>query len=351
MVGLVRAMIADPDLVVKSLAGKADQVRPCIGCNQACVARAGALWMGMECVVNAGAGHELERGDHRAARADTPRKVLVVGGGPAGMEAARVAAMRGHHVTLTEADSRLGGALRAAAMAPTRHGMGDILTWLEAEIYRLGVDVRLSTYMDADDALACEADTVIVATGAMPRMDGVLGSHPGQPVRGIAQPHVISSSDLFLTPPRELGKSAVVIDDVGHYEALATAEHLIGKGLSVTYVTRLREFAPAIQLALMNEPFLTRMRGRPFQYKVRTRAIAIEGRHIIVGPAHLTDDTADTEMLPADTVVFVSHNRPNRELQEALAGRHGDVRVVGDANSPRFLEAAIREGHIAGAAV
>jgi 2,4-dienoyl-CoA reductase-like NADH-dependent reductase (Old Yellow Enzyme family)/thioredoxin reductase len=351
MVGLVRAMIADPYLVAKSLAGKSDQVRPCIGCNQACVAKVYAPWLSMECAVNAGVGHELERGDHLLTKVAAPRKVLVIGGGPAGMEAARVAAIRGHQVTLAEADSRLGGTLRVAAMAPTRHGIGDILTWLESEIYRLNVDVRLSTYMDADDVQAFNADAVILATGSTPRMDGVQGSHPGQPVRGIEQRHVISSTDLFLNPPSDLGRAAVVIDDVGHYEGLAAAEHLISKGLSVTYVTRLRDFAPAVQMALMNEPFLTRMQGKPFRYRIRTRAIAIEGRNVIVGPTHLTSDEVDTETLPADTTVFVSHNRPNRELYVGLAGRHDQVRLVGDANSPRFLETAISEGHVAGAAV
>jgi 2,4-dienoyl-CoA reductase-like NADH-dependent reductase (Old Yellow Enzyme family)/thioredoxin reductase len=351
MVGLVRAMIADPELVVKSLAGKADQVRPCIGCNQGCVANAMYLWQGMECAVNAGTGHELERGDHRLTKVDTPKKVLVVGGGPAGMEAARVAAIRGHRVTLAEADSQLGGALRIAAMAPTRHSIGDILTWLEAEIYRLGVDVRLSTYMETEEVLAEGADAVIIATGSTARMDGLQGSHPGQPIHGFGQRHVISSTELFMTPPADLGRTAVVIDDVGHYEALAAAEHLVAEGVSVTYVTRLRGFAPAIQNALMNEPFLTRMQGKPFEYKIRTRAIAVEGRTVVVGPVHLTDDSADTEVLPAETVVFVSHNRPNRELHAGLDPRHPDVRLVGDANSPRFLETAIREGHIAGAAV
>ena len=350
MVGLVRAMIADPDLVVKSFAGKADRVRPCIGCNQACVAKAWAMWLSMECAVNAGTGHELERGDHRLTRVAAARRVLVLGGGPAGMEAARVAAIRGHQVTLAEADARLGGTLRVAAMAPTRHGIGDILTWLESEIYRLGVDVRLSTYMDADDVLAFGAEAVVMATGSTPRMDGVQGSHPGQPIVGIGQRHVISSTDLFLAPPSDLGRTAVVIDDVGHYEGLAAAEHLIVKGLAVTYVTRLRDFAPAVQMALMNEPFLTRMQGKPFRYRIRTRAIAVEGRNVIVGPTHLTDDAADTEMLPADTVVFVSHNRPNRDVYNELAGRQSAV-LVGDVNSPRFLESAIREGHIAGAEV
>lgn len=352
MVGMVRAMIADPDLVVKSLAGKSDEVRPCIACNQGCLGNAVFIWQGLECAVNAGTGHELQRGDHLLAKVANPKKVLVVGGGPAGMEAARVAAIRGHRVTLAEAGPKLGGALRAAAMAPTRHSIGDIVTWLEAEVYRHGVDVRTGTYMDADEVAVFGADAVIVATGATPRMDGILGSHPGQPIRGFEQRHVISSSDLFLAPPADLGRSAVVIDDLGHYEALAAAEHLVSKGLAVTLVTRLRLIGQSIQLMAMNEPFLTRMQGKPFQYRIRMRAIAIDKGSVVVGPTHLTDDTVDAETISADTVVFVSPNRPNREIYAELAALPNfDVRVAGDANSPRFLESAIREGHIAGAAV
>jgi 2,4-dienoyl-CoA reductase-like NADH-dependent reductase (Old Yellow Enzyme family) len=347
MVGLVRAMIADPDLVNKSLAGKAEEVRPCIACNQACVANVVYLWqIGLQCTVNVGAGNELELGDHKLTPAAEPRRVLVIGGGPAGLEAARVAALRGHKVTLAEADSSLGGQLRAAARAPTRHQMGDILTWLEAEVFRLGVDVRLSTYMDQDDVLASDAGAVIVATGSMPRMDGIQGSHPGQPIRGVERRNVISSQE-----PADLGRAAVVIDDIGHYEALGCAEQLINQGLKVTYVTRLRGFGERIQAALMNEPFLQRMAGRPFRYMIRTRAIAIENGSVVVGPVHLTDDEIDTERLDADTVVLVTSNRSNREIYDALSERNSDVRVVGDANSPRYLETAIREGHIAGATI
>jgi NADPH-dependent 2,4-dienoyl-CoA reductase/sulfur reductase-like enzyme len=305
----------------------------------------------MECAVNPGAGHELERGDHRLTPATPRKKVLVVGGGPAGMEAARAAALRGHRVTLAEAAPDLGGTLRVAAKAPTRHAIGDILSWLESEIYRLGVEVRLGTYMDAVDVMQTSVDAVVVATGSTPRMDGIQGSHPGQPIRGMERRQVLSSIDLFMAPPANLGRTAVVIDDVGHYEGLAVSEQLIAAGLTVVYVTRLRGVAPLLQLALMNEPFLTRMQRRPFRYLIRTRAIAIESDAVVVGPVHLTDDRVDTERLVADTVVFVSHNRPNREIYTELLGRVADVRVVGDANSPRFLETAIREGHIAGASV
>jgi hypothetical protein len=205
--------------------------------------------------------------------------------------------------------------------------------------------------MDATDVLQTSADAVIVATGSTPRMDGIQGSHPGQPIKGIERRHVLSANDLFMAPPADLGRSAVVIDDVGHYEGLAASEQLIAAGLSVVYVTRLRGVAPLVQLALMNEPFLTRMQRKPFRYLIRTRAIAIEPNAVVVGPVHLTDDKIDTERLAADTVVLVSHNRPNREVYAELLGRVPDLKVVGDANSPRYLESATREGHIAGASV
>lgn len=350
MVGLVRAMIADPDLVTKSLSGKVDQVRPCIGCNQACVAQVSTEHGHMECTVNPGTGHELYRGDAALIPAPIRKNVLVVGGGPAGMEAARVAALRGHKVTLAEANPTLGGALAAAARAPTRHGMIDIATWLESEIFRLGVEVKLSSYMDADDIAASDAEAVILATGSLPRMDGIQHSHPGQPIRNFERRNVISSFDLFMSPPRELGKTAVVIDDVGHYEGLAASEHLIELGLSVTYVTRLRMFGQQSQMALMVEPFLTRMRGKPFEYLIRHRAVEIGDGEVLISPAHFSEDT-DVRSVPADTVVFISANEPNRDVYNALRGSSIPVQIVGDANSPRFLQTAIREGHIAGSSV
>lgn len=350
MVGLVRAMIADPDLVTKSLAGKVDQVRPCIGCNQACVAQVSTEHGHLECAVNPGNGHELYRGDAVLKPAPDAKKVLVIGGGPAGLEAARVAATRGHQVTLAEASSELGGSLRAAAKAPTRHGMIDIATWLESEIFRLGVDVQLSTYMDEDDVIASGAEAIVVATGSFARMDGIQHSHPGQPIRNFDRKNVISSFDLFMQPPADLGKTAVVIDDVGHYEGLAATEHLINAGLSVTYVTRLRMFAQLAQGPLMVEPFLTRMRGKPFDYLIRHRAVEFTDDAVLVSPTHFTDD-ADVRRIPADTIVFVSANAPSRDLYAALTDRNTDVRLVGDANSPRFLQSAIREGHLAGASI
>lgn len=351
LVGMTRAHIADPHLVRKTLEGRVEEVRPCIACNQGCVGNLLGPRHRVACVVNPGAGFELRAGDDRLTPVATPRKVLVVGGGPAGLEAARVAALRGHSVVLVEAQPALGGALRLAARGPTRHGIGDYLGWLESEVYRLGVDVRLSTFVDADDVRALAPDSVIVAAGSTPRLDGVQAANPGEPMRGVDDPNVVSANDLFADGRRHWGQAAVVVDDVGHYEGVAAAEHLVGQGLAVTYVSRHTSFAPGVETALMPEPALQRLSRGDFSLRLRTRAIAFEGRTVVLGPTYLPATSNRLETVPADVVVLISPNRPNRTLYDDLRGDAVSLSVVGDANAPRFLEAAVHEGHRAAAAI
>lgn len=351
MVSFVRALIADPDLITKTVAGHPEQVRPCIACNQGCHARVWEAPYRMGCAINAGAGFERTIGDDKLVKAASPRRVLVVGGGPAGMEAARVAALRGHRVTLAEASASLGGALLAAARAPTRHVIKDFASWLEQEIYRLGVQVRLSTYMEAEDVVAESWDAVIVATGSTPRMDGIQISNPTEPIVGMDQPHVISSNDLVMGVRAKPGRSAVVIDDAGHYEGLAAADYLSAQGLEVNFVTRHVSVAPRVEWALMVEPALIRLSRGEFASHTRSRVLSIGRDSVTVAPTYLPATTDRATVLPADTVVFVSLNRSNREIYDALAGRVPDLRIVGDANSARHLPTAVTEGHLAGAAV
>jgi NADPH-dependent 2,4-dienoyl-CoA reductase/sulfur reductase-like enzyme len=337
--------------VRKSLAGRADQVRPCIGCNQGCAAGTNTAGR-MECTVNAAVGRERVMGDHFLAPTLKPKTVLVVGGGPAGMEAARVAALRGHRVILAEAASRLGGMLDAARRAPTRHSMGDIAEWLEREVYRLGVDVRLGTFVDASDVADFGADTVIVATGSLPRMDGIQVSHPQAPIIGIHQPHVMSAYDLFVSGKKLEGKAAVVIDDAGHYEGLAAAEELVKRGFAVTYVTQLPSISPPLHMGGIVEPALSRMyKAGSFAHHTRARAIAISAASVTLGPEPFWDTGVGEFEAPADVVIYVSVNRSNREIYTTLKENGADVHVVGDANSPRYLQVAIREGHVAGSTV
>lgn len=348
MVSLVRAMIAEPALITKTLAGRVDEVRPCIGCNQGCVAGIRTPVQRMLCTVNPAVGFEATLHEDMIEKAATPGKVVVVGGGPAGMEAARIAATQGHSVVLFEAQADLGGALLIANRAPKLQGLGDICAWLEQEVFRLGVDVRLSTYAEADDILAEEPDLVIVATGSLPRMDGAQAALPSVPATGVHQPHVLSSHDIFQMPVERLGKTAVVFDDIGHYEAIAVAEHLINAGIAVTFVTRHSSFAPHIEAAVRTDPALTRLRRGKFTLHVRAKLVGIAQEEVTLG--FLEGDEQWT--VPADTVVLITYNEPLNDVYRDLGGgtrqpKPYKLHLVGDAAAPRDLLVAIREGHMA----
>ena len=349
LVGMTRAHIADPDIVRKTIEGRTDQIRSCIGCNQGCVGRLLGPAHRMGCAINPAVGFERFLGDDKIVAADSRKRVLVIGGGPAGMEAARLAALRGHKIVLAEASVNLGGMINFAAKLPKRHGLGDLITWQQSEIYRLGVEVRLSTYVEADDVINEQADSVVIATGSLPRMDGVQTTNPGLPVLNFRLPHVLSSVDL-LTPGlnHTIGKSALVIDDVGHYEAIGVAEYLMEAGASVTFVSTKAGFGTKVETALQTEPALERlMKNGKFTLFTRHRLAEVQAQECIIAPTH---DGAGRRV-SAETVVFVTANRPNRDLQDALAGQTPVLHVIGDANSPRFLDAAIREGNFAGRSI
>lgn len=352
MVALTRAHIADPDLVRKTLEGRLEEVRPCIGCNQACVAGIRAVPPRVACTVNPVAGFELSLGEDRLAVPSRRKRVLVVGGGPAGMEAARIAALRGHDVTLAEATSRLGGTVNLAAKVNARHGIKDITVWQEAEIYRLGVRVRLSTYLDHDDIVAEGADSVILATGSQPRMDGIQSLHPGEPIQGINLPHVISANELLEDRiPGSEGEVAVVVDDTGHYEGIAVCEYLLGHGRKVEFVTRHNGFAPLVQVTEVNEAALRRLTCDRFRMHLRSRVLGITREEVAIAPNYFPGDTNQTMTIAADLVVLITPNRGDRALFEQLQRDEQDVRIVGDANAPRYLPTAIREGWLAGSEV
>ena len=349
LVSMVRAHIADPDIVRKTRDGREGEVRPCIGCNQGCVARTSGVDARLGCTVNPAVGREREYADDAIGLTAQPRRVVVIGGGPAGLEAARVARLRGHLVTLYEAYDRLGGALNVARRAPKTQGLDDILEWYKTELRRLGVECRLSALMEADDIAALDPEVVIVATGAEPTMDGRLIAAPGEVVDGIDAPHLRTSVQLLTQPPPTAGSEALVVDDVGQYEAVSVVEFLLEHGVHVTAATRLPMFGPLVDAAMRMTPALERINAAPARFATLTRvtlASVRPGKATVRSLAGAADST-----VAADLVVLVTYKTPRGALAAELAGRVPDVRVVGDALAARDLQVAIREGNEAARAI
>ena len=344
MIGFTRAMIADPKLVTKTLAGEVERVRPCIGCNQGCVA--GVFLQGsMSCAVNPAVGREETLSEDLIRPAPVKKKVIVVGAGPAGLEAARLAALRGHKVVLFEAAPHVGGAMNLAAKCPTRYGIRDIIVWQEEEIYRLGVDVRMNTYVEKEDILAEHPDVTIIATGSTPRQDGIVFSHPANPIENFASASPLTSEEALNIGGSLEGRTAVVVDDCGHWEAIGVAEHFINLGAAVHFVTRHYMFAHLCVWTNETEEALMRMnRNGRFHLHVMSRVTGVENGRARIAPIYAGSQVE----VPVDKLAFVSINHANRSLVEDLRGEVDNVVVVGDAKAPRFLEMAIREGHMAG---
>jgi 2,4-dienoyl-CoA reductase-like NADH-dependent reductase (Old Yellow Enzyme family)/thioredoxin reductase len=343
LVSMVRAHIADPDLVRKTRDGRAAEVRPCIGCNQGCIARTSGVDLRLGCTVNPAIGREKEYGDDVIGTTASPRRVVVIGGGPAGLEAARVARLRGHTVVLYEGSDRLGGALNVARRAPRTQGLDDIADWYRAEMKRLGVECHLSALMDADDIVALDPDVVIVATGADPTMDGRLIAAPGQVVDGIDSPTVRSSVELLTEPAPAAGSRALLVDDVGQYEAVSAAEYLLEHGVHVTVATRLPMFGPLVDAAMRMTPALERLNSALAEFTTLTRVTLASVRP---GKATVRSLAGGAETtVAADLVVLVTYKASRNGLAVTLAGRVPDIRLVGDALAARDLQVAIRDGN------
>jgi 2,4-dienoyl-CoA reductase-like NADH-dependent reductase (Old Yellow Enzyme family) len=339
MVGMTRAQMADPELGNKARAGHFDDIRWCIGSNEGCQ---DSLFRHrhLTCTVNPAVGREQDWGIGTLTRADLPRRVLVVGGGPGGLKAAEVAARRGHEVTLWERESVIGGQVRRFAAVAYRSEYLGLVSHLDTQLAKLRVAVELDKLATPDGVMAFAPDATVLATGSRPGTEGFLHLRPDRhPVGGLDSPHVVTTWKAIANPPS--GARVLVVDDGENgWKLVATAIHLAEAGnvtaISTPHASVGTELGP---MAL--GPAIGKLFALGVGFHVYTIVSAIEGSSVQTTHS-VTDESG--RIGPFDLVVTAFYNRAEDDLAGALAGRIAGVRSIGDCLAPRMVLDAVREG-------
>ncbi len=332
--GMTRAMICDPDLGEKAGTGRADDIRACIGCNQACIGHFHAGYP-ISCIQNPVSGRELSLGRTEPARAR--RKVMVIGGGPGGMKSAAVAAGRGHDVTLFEREAQLGGQARLAQALPHRAEFGGIVTNLAREMELAGVKARKGVAVDEGVIAEFEPDAIVVATGAEPRWPAFEGRDDA---------HVVDAWQV-LRNEANVGKSVVVADWRADWIGIGIAEHLAQRGHQVKLAVNGYMPGQTIQM-YVRDSGIGRLHSLGVEMMPYVRLFGVDEDAVYL--QHIMNDEP-VICEGVDTLVLCQGHNPLTTM-EVLVRRLGvEHHLVGDCVSPRTAEEAVLEGLLAGRAV
>jgi len=337
LVSIVRGQIADPHLARKTTEGRAEDIRGCISCNQMCWGRRSRdYWI--SCLINPSVGREWEWGGDRFVKAGSVKNVLIVGAGPAGLEAARTAAESGHSVEIVEALPVIGGQFRLAGMQPRRAQILDLMDWYERQFTKLGVKLRLNTFLDTDDIAAHPADTVILATGSLPDETGFQRWQPHlESLPGITLGNVWSPEEVLRREAR-ISDSVVLYDEGSNWRGVGTAWALAEQGKQVTIVTPEAFVGREIARTAADGAARRRLARLGVKFLTEHCLTAWHGNGVTV--KNLL--TGAQETLPASALVMSTTNRAFDPFPETFAGK--TTHRIGDCTAPRLAAYAFHEG-------
>lgn len=332
--GMTRALISDPQMPNKAREGRVEDIRACIACNQACIGHA-QLGLSISCIQRPETGRELLYGQPRRAR--RARRVLVVGGGPAGMKAAAVAAEAGHAVTLYERERRLGGQVLLAQLLPHRAEFGGLVTNLTREVERAGVTLHLGQTVTPALLAERQPDAVILASGSRPRLPEL---EVGEGIELLSAAQVVAGA-------RPAGARVVIYDWLADWTGVGLAEKLAGEGCHVRLAVNGICPAAAIQ-NYVRDAAIARLHRLGVEMLPFLRLYGAEER-----TAYFLHTAAQEPVVleEVDSLIVVYPNEPADELAAAARGLGLETHLIGDALSPRTAEEAVYEGLVAATAL
>ncbi len=341
MIGMCRALICDPFLPKKAQEGRLEDIRYCVGDNQGCIGRMG-INRSLGCIQNPAVGLEKEWGEGTLEPAPVKKKVMVVGGGPAGMWAAKMAGRRGHQVDLYDRNENLGGQVLTAMKGAGRDEFGVIIRNEKDQVDKAGVNLHLQTEMSAEEILKENPDVVVIATGSLPKEN---------PVGGADGPAVVNVWQVLDEKP-ELGEKVCLIDYDGHHRATATAELLADHGKQVHIITSSlfigAELGPTQDLYLTRQRLLTK--GVTFTPDIAVMEISGEAGSKEVKGFNVYSNQWDS-WGPYDSIVLAMGQQAEASLYFALKGKVKELYRIGDCVAPRKVDMAIWEGQKVGRSI